>query len=61
MCAHNAERFNEPCIRLYSRLLAKGKAKDLATVAVMHKLVKIAFAVVQSGEPCRGGKKLKPT
>jgi transposase len=60
MCAQNASRYNEPCAKFYSRLVARGKSKQLALVAVMHKLVKIAFAVVQSGEPCRGGKKLKP-
>lgn len=61
MCAHSAQMHNEPCASYYGKLLAEGKPKDKATVAVMHKLVKIAFAVVQSGEPCRGGKKLKPT
>ena len=55
MCAFTACQFNKPCFELYSRLIAKGKPKKVALVAVMHRLVKIAFGVVKSGEPFRGG------
>jgi transposase len=56
MCAFAAVKCNAACRSLYERLLAKGKKKPLAHTAVMHRLVKIAFGVVQSGEPCRIGK-----
>jgi len=49
---------NSPCCAFYEKLLLKGKSERLAKVAVMHKLVKIAFGVVNSGEPCNGGKKI---
>jgi len=55
MCAWNAARFNRPCRELYERLVARGKPKRQAEVAVMHRLVKIAFGVLMSGEPYRGG------
>ena len=57
-CARAAVRSPiSPCGEFYQKLLSKGKAERLCKVAVMHKLVKIAFGVVNSGEPCRGGKK----
>jgi len=57
-CARAAIKSKKsPCGEFYRKLLSKGKAERLAKVAVMHKLVKIAFGVVNSGEPCRGGKK----
>jgi len=55
MCAWTASRFNKPCRLLYERLLARGKPKGQAEVAVMHRLVKIAFGVLKSGESYRGG------
>jgi transposase len=60
MCAMSAINLNGVARSLYSRLIARGKCKMLAIVAVMHRLVKICFGVVQSGEPCRGGKMLLP-
>jgi len=57
-CARAAIRSPiSPCGEFYQKLLSKGKCEKLAKVAVMHKLVKIAYGVVNSGEPCRGGKK----
>jgi len=56
MCAMTAKGINKPCAELYSRLTGKGKNGMLALTAVMHRLVKIAFGVVKSGEPYRGGK-----
>jgi len=45
MCAWSACKHNQACKDLYERLLAKGKAKKLALVAVANKLLKQAFAV----------------
>ena len=57
-CARAAIRSRiSPCGEFYHKLLLKGKSERVAKVAVMHKLVKIAYGVVNSGEPCRGGKK----
>jgi len=54
MCAMSAMTCCVPCKSLYNRLVSRGKLKELAIVAVMHRLVKISFGVVQSGEPYRG-------
>jgi transposase len=56
MCSKAASLYCKPCIELKNRLLAKGKAKRLVRVAIMHRLVKIVFGVIQSGEAFRGGK-----
>jgi len=56
MCAESAICWNPACSDLYNRLRAKGKKGNIPMVAVMHRLLKIAFGVVQSGEPYRGGK-----
>ena len=55
MCAMSAINIKGVSKNLYNRLLIKGKNKMLAMVAVMHRLVKIAFGVVHSGEPYKGG------
>jgi len=36
---------------LYERIVAKGKSKKLALIAVINKLLKQAFAVAKSGLP----------
>jgi len=54
MCAMTALSKANPCKELYVRLVKRGKPKKLAIIAVMHRLVKISFGVVQSGEPYRG-------
>jgi transposase len=56
MGAMSAVQYNKPCNDLYNRLLKRGRKTRLAQTAVMHKLVKIAFGVVKSGEPYRGGR-----
>jgi len=56
MCSFIAVKRNEACNGLYGRLVANGKRKPVAYTAVMHRLVKIAWGVVQSGEPCRIGR-----
>jgi transposase len=49
MCALNAKATNRACRELYDRLVAKGKNKKLAMIAVCNKLLKQVFAVVKSG------------
>jgi transposase len=55
MCAMSAINLKGVSKNLYTRLLSKGKNKMLSMVAVMHRLVKIAFGVVQSNESYKGG------
>ena len=42
---------NAACQALFDRLVAKGKNKKLALIAVCNKLLKQAFAIVKSGVP----------
>lgn len=49
MCALNAKATNAACKELFDRLVAKGKNKKLAIIAVCNKLLKQVFAVVKSG------------
>lgn len=51
MCSLQASRYNSSCVKLYKRLINKGKAKKLALIAVANKLLKIAFAIAKSGLP----------
>ena len=51
MCALNAKKTNPQCAQLFDRLVAKGKNKKLAIIAVCNKLLKQVFAVVKSGIP----------
>lgn len=51
MCSLQASRYNKTCMDLYQRLLAKGKSKKLALIAVANKLLKIVFAIAKSGLP----------
>ena len=48
LCAWSAKRYNKACRELYDRLIAKGKPKKLALIAVANKLVKQAFAIATS-------------
>jgi transposase len=45
VCSWSASRCNKACRELYERLLAKGKAKKLALIAVANKLLRQAFAI----------------
>jgi transposase len=47
VCSWSASRCNKACRDLYERLLAKGKAKKLALIAVANKLLKQAFAIAK--------------
>lgn len=51
MCSLQASRHNRACFNLYQRLLAKGKPKKVALIAVANKLLKISFAISKSGIP----------
>lgn len=48
MCSLNAIKTNHVCKQLYERLVAKGKNKKLALIAVCNKLLKQVFAVVKN-------------
>lgn len=50
MCALNAKETNPACKALFERLVAKGKNKKLAVIAVCNKLLKQVFGVVKSGK-----------
>lgn len=49
MCSFNACKSNKACRGLYERIVAKGKSKKLALIAVANKLIKQAFAIARSG------------
>jgi transposase len=51
VCAWTAKRYNKACAELYERLVAKGKAKKLALVAVANKLLRQAFAIATGNKP----------
>jgi transposase len=51
MAALSAVRFNPVIKVFYERLLNKGKAKKVALVACMHKILTILNAVIKSGKP----------
>ncbi|WP_162055677.1 transposase [Pontibacter pamirensis] len=50
MCAMAAKVHNKACRKLYERMVAAGKAKKVALVAEMNKLIKQVFGIVRSGE-----------
>ncbi len=49
MCSFNACKYNKSCREIYQRIVAKGKSKKLALIAVCNKLLKQAFAIAKSG------------
>lgn len=51
LCSFNACKYNRSCKALYDRLVAKGKSKKLALIAVCNKLLKQAFSIVKNGIP----------
>ncbi|MBF8457644.1 IS110 family transposase [Kaistella sp. G5-32] len=48
VCSRTAMKHNAPCKELYLRLLAKGKPKKVALIAVCNKLLRICFGVVKN-------------
>ena len=51
MCSFTACQHNEACKAQYERIIAKGKSKKLALLAVCNKLLKQAFAIANSKVP----------
>jgi transposase len=51
LCAFSACKHNKACREVYERIVAKGKSKKLALIAVANKLLKQAFAIAKSGLP----------
>jgi len=49
MCSFTASVHNPQCRALYERIVAKGKSKKLALIAVSNKLIKQAYGVAKSG------------
>ncbi len=49
MCSFNACKYNKACREIHERIVAKGKSKKLALIAVCNKLLKQAFAIAKSG------------
>lgn len=48
VCAWSAKKSNKACKELYDRLVAKGKNKRLALIAVANKLIKQAFSIAKN-------------
>jgi transposase len=51
LCSFTASNCNPACKALYERIVAKGKSKKLALIAVCNKLVVQAFSIAKSGLP----------
>jgi len=51
LCSFNACKYNKSCKALYDRIVAKGKSKKLALIAVCNKLLKQAFSIVKNRVP----------
>jgi len=49
MCSFNTCKYNYACKAIYDRLVAKGKSKKLALIAVCNTLLKQALAIAKSG------------
>lgn len=61
MCAQSAIRYNVTCRAFYERLVDSGKPGMVALMAVAHKLMRQAFAVVTKGRPFVNGYGLQTT
>jgi hypothetical protein len=49
MCSFTACIHNKSCSEIYNRIIAKGKSKKLALIAVANKLLKQSLAIAKSG------------
>jgi len=49
MCSFTACVHNKSCCEIYQRIIAKGKSKKLALIAVANKLLKQSLAIAKSG------------
>jgi transposase len=50
LCSWTAKKQNPPCKLLYERLKSKGKPEKVIKIAIAHKLLRQAFAVVLKGQ-----------
>lgn len=48
LCSFTACQYNPQCKALYDRLVAKGKSKKLALIAVCNKLIKQSFGIIKN-------------
>lgn len=53
MCALTAIKYHPPLREFYDRLRAAKKPFKIAIVAIMHKLIIIANALIKKGELCK--------
>jgi transposase len=51
LCSFTTSIHNPQCNALYERIVAKGKSKKLALIAVCNKLIKQAYGISKSGLP----------
>jgi transposase len=51
VAAGSAIRCNQGCKELYERLRAIGKPVKVARIAVVHKLIRVAFGIIKSNKP----------
>lgn len=51
MCSFSAKKHNKACSDLFERMVARGKPRKVALMAVCNKLLKQAFAIAKSGVP----------
>lgn len=51
LCSFSAKKHNTACSDLFERMVAKGKPRKVALLAVCNKLLKQAFAIAKSGVP----------
>ena len=51
----SAFQHNTECKKMYKRLCAAGKPKQVAVIACSHKLIRQAFAVIKNDTPYRDG------
>jgi transposase len=49
LCSSNACKHKKDCRELYERIVAKGKSKKLALIAVANKLLEHCFAITKQG------------
>lgn len=49
MCSLTSSKHNKGCKEIYDRIIAKGKSKKVALIAVCNKILKQAFAIAKSG------------
>ena len=60
LCALSASRHNAASSVLYERLIARGKTKKQALIAVAHKLIRQAWGVLEHRKPYFDGYGLLP-